>query len=339
MRAADDGTGGLNLRLLERLVAAHGQAVSRDRLCREAGVGERALAAEIDRLGAAGYVVHAVHPHGSTAYRLAEVPDRLYAHEIRRRLTTVVLGVEIVSLETCGSTNDEARALVRRGAPGGTLVVAEEQTTGRGRAGRRWHSPRGPGLYFSLVLRPEAALRSPALLQAATAVGVAHGLMALTGRPADLRWPNDVLMRGRKVAGILVESVETAGPPALVAGIGLNVNHAREDFPVALAADATSLRMEAGRRFPRAAVLATVLGSLEEWFERLRRGEATAIEEAWRPLCALLGREVWLLRGARQEVRGTVLALSPAEGIRLRLPDGSESSIPAGHVAYIRPVD
>jgi BirA family biotin operon repressor/biotin-[acetyl-CoA-carboxylase] ligase len=327
----------LHLPLLERLVEAHGGPVERERLCRDAGLAEEALAAEVDRLRDAGYVVERVHPHGIAAYRLADIPDRLYGHEVRRRLGAAGSGREILSVAVCGSTNDLARELVHRGARAGALVVAEEQTAGRGRGNRRWHSPPGLGLYLSLVLRPRSRLRSAALFQAAAAVGVAHGIMKLTGRPLTLRWPNDVLMNGRKLAGTLVEAIEVDPPDAaLVAGIGINVNQAAESFPPEIATEATSLFVETGVRRNRLDVLSAVLASLEEWYDRMERGESDAIANAWRPLCCLLGRKVRLRRGDR-EITGVVKDLCPLAGIRLETPDGAEVRVAAEHVSHVRP--
>ena len=327
----------LCLPLLDALVAACGQPVERERLCVEAGIAPNDLRREIDRLREAGYVVERLHPHGVTAYRLTGIPDRLYAHEVKRRLAPGWAGRKVLSVLTCGSTNDLARDLVSRGAPKGTLVLAEEQTAGRGRGKRRWHSPRGLGLYLSLVLRPTSPLRSAALLQAAAAVGVARGVMKLTGLPVMLRWPNDVLVKGRKLAGTLVEAIEAAPPDAaLVAGIGLNVNHGREDFPKEIAGEATSLLLLTGRRHDRLDVLAAILASLEEWYDRMDRGETDAIAAAWRPLCCLLDREVVLYRG-EVEMRGVVTDLSPLTGVLLRTNEGREVLVAAEHVSFIRP--
>jgi BirA family biotin operon repressor/biotin-[acetyl-CoA-carboxylase] ligase len=328
----------LSLPLLDALVAAHGQPVERGRLCAEAGIAPDDLRREIDRLREAGYVVERLHPHGTTAYRLSEIPDRLYAHEVRRRLTTTWAGREVLSVATCGSTNDLARDLVARGAPKGALVLAEEQTAGRGRGKRRWHSPKGLGIYLSLVLRPKSPLRSAALLQAAAAVGVARGVMKLTGLPVRLRWPNDILLGGQKLAGTLVETIDSApAEAALVAGIGINVNHEREHFPREIAAEATSLLIATGHRLNRLDVLAAILSSIEEWYDRMERGEQDEIAAAWRPLCCLLAREVVLYRG-ETEMRGVVTDLSPVTGVLLRGGDGREVRVPAEHVTFIRPV-
>ncbi|MCU0726585.1 MAG: biotin--[acetyl-CoA-carboxylase] ligase [Planctomycetes bacterium] len=333
----EDGAPWLCLPLLECLVAAHGGPVERERLCREAGLPGEDLPGEIDRLRDAGYVVERVHPHGVAAYRLAGFPDRLYGHEVRRRLSTSWIGRRILSVAVCGSTNDLARELAGRGAPAGSLVLAEEQTAGRGRGRRRWHSPPGLGLCFSLVLRPRSPLRSAALLQAAAAVGVAHGIMKLTGRPLTLRWPNDVLMNGKKLAGTLVEAIDVEpAEAALVAGIGLNVNQTAESFPFEIATEATSLLVETGLRRNRLDVLCAVLCSLEEWYDRMERGESAAIADAWRPLCCLLGRRVRLRRGDR-EMAGVVKELSPLTGILLATPGGGEVRVAAEHVSLVRP--
>ncbi|MHC4470400.1 MAG: biotin--[acetyl-CoA-carboxylase] ligase [Planctomycetota bacterium] len=329
----------LDLDLLDLLVAAGGGAVSISFLRRTFGLRPEELLNRVEALRRAGYVIEWTYPHGATACRLLEYPDRLYAHEVRRNLKTDWVGRWVERRETCASTNDEARELLREGAPSGTVVLAEEQTAGRGRAGRHWHSPRGPGVYLSLIYRPEPPLTSPAVMQIATGVAVAHAAMRITGIPARLRWPNDVLMDGGKVAGLLVEALApNAGPTAYVVGIGLNVNHAAEDFPPELEPEATSLARVTGRSFSRLDVLTTLLTSLEEWYDRMAGGDVEEIAEAWRPLSSLLERDVVLLRGDVR-TRGRVTDLSPVDGILLETEDGEASWVPAEHVTFIRPAE
>ena len=178
----------------------------------------------------------------------------------------------MVSVDSCASTNDLAKELAREGAPAGTIVLSEKQSSGRGRAGRTWHSPPGAGIYLSLIVRPDHPRPSPGILQFTSGVAVAHAAMKRTAKPARLRWPNDLLFSGRKAAGLLVEAIETEKDPALVVGIGLNVNHIEEDFPEDLRGTATSLRLVCGHPLDRVSVLATLLESIEEWYDRMGSG-------------------------------------------------------------------
>ena len=329
----------LDLDLLYKLVAAGGEAVSASNLRRSLGLRSEALLNAVEALRRAEYVIEWTYPHGATACRLLETPDRLYDHEVRRNLETEWAGARIETRETCGSTNDEAKSLVKDGAPSGTVVVAEEQTAGRGRAGRRWHSPRGPGLFISMVYRPKADLPSPAVLQIATGVAVAHAVMRITGRPARLRWPNDVLMEGGKVAGLLMEALAPEeGRTTYVIGIGLNVNHERDEFPEEIAPQATSLSLVSGKSYPRVRVLGTLLEALERWYDRMEGGDLEEIAEAWRRLSSLLGRDVVLVRGEGR-VSGKVTDLSPIDGILMETTDGASEWVRAEHVTLIRPAE
>ncbi len=327
------------LDLLDRLARAGGEAVSVDLLAAELGVGPEALERRVASLREDGYVIERVPLHGSPAFRLLEVPDRLAEPEVARSLRTRWIGRrELRCVPVCASTNDLARDLARGGAPSGALVTAEEQTAGRGRGGRRWHSPPGLGIYLSLVYRPPVPLDSAALLQVTTGVAVAHAAMRVTARTASLRWPNDVLVQGRKLAGLLVEAQETGSArEAYVVGVGLNVNQrSAEEFPEEIREEAVSLAMAAGRKLSRLAVLGTLLDSLEEWYARMEEGDTEAVGAAWRPLSSLLGEEVELVRGDRK-LAGRVTDLCPVRGILLdRGPEGSEW-IPPEHVRSVRP--
>ncbi len=327
----------LDLELLDRLVAAGGLPVEVGGLIAADAGGEAGLESSLDGLRRAGYTIEQVHPHGSAALRLLRTPDRLYAHEVRRRLTTRWIGARIVSLDLCSSTNDVARDLARAGAPSGTLVLAEAQAAGRGRAGRVWHSVPGAGIYLSLIYRPPEPPPSLAVLQFTTGVAVAHAAMKKVGKPGQLRWPNDLLFAGCKAAGLLAEAIETDEGTALVIGIGLNVNHLDEDFPDDLRGVATSLRLVSGHALDRIDALTTLLCSLEEWYDRMAAGDTDALAAAWRPLSSLIGKVVVLTRGTG-ETRGVVVDLHPARGILLESDSGEEAWIPAERVTFIRPV-
>ncbi|MEN8148638.1 MAG: biotin--[acetyl-CoA-carboxylase] ligase [Planctomycetota bacterium] len=319
--------------LLNAFYEAGGQAIGVTNLSQSLGISFEEIATRVEAFRAAGYVIGKSHPYGATAFQMLEVPDRFYHHEIRRRLSTEWLGSQLASYAVATSTNDAARVLVADGAPHGTVVVAEEQSEGRGRSGRAWHSPPRLGIYTSLVLSPPEPIGSVALLSVATAVAVAHTAMKITGKLARLRWPNDILMSKGKVAGILAESTDGGG---WIVGIGMNVGHAAADFPEELIGEASSLSLETGHPLSRLPVLPTLLGTLEEWYDRAFSGDTDAIAEAWRPLSALLSQEVVVFRGD-QKSEGTVKDLSPTDGVLLAGP-GGEEWIPAEHVTTIRPV-
>ena len=193
--------------------------------------------------------------------------------------------------ETTGSTNDIAAQLAQRGAAEGTTVVADAQTSGRGRHGRAWFSPPGAGLYVSMVLRPPHSIgleENPArLLTLASGVAVAEAVRAVTGLPAEIKWPNDVTVRRRKLAGILAESAAQAGAlQFVVLGIGVNLRTAA--YPPELASRVTSIEAETGRSAERGIVLAEILGALSERYSDLRGRRFDAILSAWRRLALSL---------------------------------------------------
>jgi len=327
-------TADIDMDLLKVFYEAGGQAVGVSDLMQTLGRSLEELATRVEALRAAGYVIGKSHPYGSTAFQMLEIPDRFYLHEIRRRLGTEWLGGELRSYGSVRSTNELARAFAADGAAHGTVILAEEQEEGRGRAGRVWYSPGRCGIYASLILRPETPIESVATFQIATAVAVAHTAMKLTGKLARLRWPNDVMMSRGKVAGILAEVLDGG---TWIVGIGLNVGHETSDFPAELQEEASSLAMETGHGLSRLPVLPTLLSTLEEWYDRLFAGCAEEIADAWRPLSMLLGQEVVLFRGERK-TEGTVKDLSPVDGILIRHAAGEEW-IPAEHVTFIRTAD
>jgi BirA family biotin operon repressor/biotin-[acetyl-CoA-carboxylase] ligase len=198
-------------------------------------------------------------------------PDRL-----AERLAHVPFVRRIVVLETTGSTNDEARRLASGGASEGTVILAETQTAGRGRHGRRWDSSEGTGLYVSILLRPAEPIDRIGRYAIGAAVAVCAACRAQVGERVTLKWPNDVLAQGRKLAGVLAEMRQGGSGAELVLGIGINVNQAEQDFPVELRGKATSLRIVGeGESFDRTTVAAALL-------EELARAIAQIRHDGWR---------------------------------------------------------
>lgn len=249
---------------------------------------------------------------------------------VKPLLATAWLGHAWRHLLTCASTNDEAAAWARAGAPHGAVVVADAQERGRGRLGRRWHSPAGESLYFSVVLRPalEPARVPPVTL--AAGVAVAETLESHGAAPS-LKWPNDVLAGGKKIAGILAEMASVKDRVEhLVVGIGVNLNAL--EFPVELAAIATSLRRErGGRPVERAAFAAALCARLEHWYQRFVDGGAPVVAAGWRRRAAFLGARVRVTAG-RDALTGVAEALDDEGALLLRLDDGRLERVIAGEL-------
>jgi BirA family biotin operon repressor/biotin-[acetyl-CoA-carboxylase] ligase len=233
-------------------------------------------------------------------------------------------------LDSCPSTNDEAMAWGRRGAADGACVAADEQTAGRGRRGRGWHSPPGRNLYASLVVRcaPQSA-GLLALLGALVVRDAAAALLAADER-ARIKWPNDVLIDGRKVAGVLAEWV--AGPPAFgVVGVGLNVNGAAGDLPAGLRRPATTLQQALARPVERSALLADLLQHFDRWRGRLDSAPATIVA-ALKRHCSTLGRRVRVLPPGAAAYTGLARDLDAAGHLVVRTEQGRDRRVLAGDV-------
>jgi BirA family biotin operon repressor/biotin-[acetyl-CoA-carboxylase] ligase len=234
------------------------------------------------------------------------------------------------------STNDAARGLADGGAPHGTLVLAEEQTAGRGRSGRAWASPPGVGIWMSMVTRP-ASLPAPGLLPILVGLAAAEAIDPFV-RPAatQVKWPNDLQLAGRKVAGILCEgSWDGARPGAVVVGIGINVLHAPDDFPEEVRETATSLRIVAGWAPPRAEVAGAVAGAVARALARPPGQLTGALLDALRRRDALEGRPI-RVTGAT-ETAGTAMGVSPAGALLVRTHEGRLQTVTSGTVRIAAP--
>ena len=226
------------------------------------------------------------------------------------------------------STNDTAKRLAVTGAPEGTLVVAETQTGGRGRRGNAWESPPG-GLWFSFVLRPHLPPDRATGLSVVAAVAVARTVIGFAGVNARIKWPNDVFVGGRKLAGVMVVS---AGEGALVVGVGINANVPERELPVPKGYEATSLLREAGESCDRAALLARVLAEFESRYFAYRGPDHAELLDEWKRLSLVIGEAVTATVGD-ETVRGTVFGLEDDGGIVLRLADGRHRKLlPTGDV-------
>jgi BirA family biotin operon repressor/biotin-[acetyl-CoA-carboxylase] ligase len=258
--------------------------------------------------------------------------DPLTAPAIAAHLTTAWLGQTLQCFDEVDSTNTLARSLAAVGAPHGTAVIAEAQSKGRGRLGRAWVSPPGKNLYLSVVLRTELPVERLGQINLAAGVAVCEAVR--TWKAAAIKWPNDVLVDGRKIAGILAE-MEGGGPARVViVGIGVNLNTEWADFPDDLRDKAISLRLATGAPVDRARFTARLLGHLERRYDQLVRDGFAPIASAWRELAPLIGRAI-RVQEREGVVEGTVIDLAEDGALRLRLADGREHRIIAGDVTVL----
>jgi len=246
------------------------------------------------------------------------------------RLRTQRLGRTLLVRAATGSTNDDAWDAALAGAPDGTVVVADDQTRGRGRDRRVWHQAPGRGLALSVLLHAgcdHAGLSTAPLVAGLALVRALDGC----GIATELKWPNDVLARGRKLAGILCESRRDAnGEDIVVMGVGVNVSQSRDEFPDALRDAATSIALEGGSA-TREAVAADFLGALERLWDEHQEGDATAALDAWRARARFWGERL-TVRTPAGDVSGIAHALAPDGGLILRTDAGTEVKIVTGDV-------
>lgn len=273
--------------------------------------------------------------HHSNGYQLLKIPDILVPSLIQPELGENVIGHNLVHHFRIDSTNDDALRLAARGAPEGTVVVAEEQTAGRGRLGRAWYSEKSSGIYASVILRPPLSPSAAPVLSLMAGVAAQQAISASTKLAVDIRWPNDLLVNQKKVCGILTEMhAELDRLHAVVLGIGINVNHT--SMPPGLKDLATSLRIETRRSWSRVHLLVDLLKELEKHYRLLRERGSQEISARWAQVSSFAaGKQVRVVSGAG-EFRATTVGLEPSGALRVRHEDGREESLVAGEIIEVR---
>ena len=320
-------------RILMMLKEAAPAPLSGEALGRSLGLTRAAIWKVIRGLREEGYEISSSPRLG---YGLIQAPDLLVPAEVEPLLRTRCFGRRGIhhSVEI-GSTNDRAKELAHGGAPEGTLVVAESQSAGRGRFGRAWASPGRGGLYLSLILRPSLAPSEAPQITLLAGVGVCRAINALTPVGAGIKWPNDVLIKGKKVAGILTEmEAEMDRIHHLIVGIGINVNTRMSFLPRAVRERATSLLEETGKPISRKDLLAMVLAEMEALWAQAERGGFDAVRAAWKRLNVTLGRRV-RIEGMDVAVLGTAMDLDDRGALLVRAQDGPLHRIPFGEVSLL----
>ncbi|MDF1565833.1 MAG: biotin--[acetyl-CoA-carboxylase] ligase [Deltaproteobacteria bacterium] len=323
--------------VLGLLSDALGEFLSGEVLSAKLGLAPTEVYRQIESLRAQGYRIDS---RGRAGYRLVSVPDRLTPLEIEPFLTTHDLGRELHHRAVIDSTNALANILASEGAFHGEAVVAEHQSEGRGRRGRTWISPPEQNIYLSVILRPDLpALRAPELTFVA-GVAIAESLRTAFNLPVDLKWPNDLLVNGLKLAGILTE-LSASGDRIgyVVLGLGLNVNMEAADFPAEIASTATSLRIELGQPLDRPLLCAALLSSLEVWYDRWLEEGFGPVREMWQALSATLQRPVRIHLGDDvQGFDGVAEGIDERGSLLVRRANGVLERVVAGEVVHLRPL-
>lgn len=321
----------LDAQILTALRAAGDGTVSGKELSQMLDVSRAAIWARIEELRCLGYDIEA-SPH--LGYRLLSAPDLLHADDLVSRLgKTRVVGRDIRVFKETTSTNDVIEKLARDGAKEGAVVFAESQTWGRGRLGRKWMSPAKRGLWFSVLLRPDLRPQEATRLTVASATALRRAIELETDLKPDIKWPNDILIHGKKVAGILTElNAELDKVKYVILGIGVDVNINPGDFPAELRKVATSLKAELGKPVSRPELAVAILRELDHDYARIDSKHFAALADEWEEYGTTIGQDVVIRMGERQ-LRGRAESLGEDGELLLRTEHGHLERIVGGDVA------
>ncbi|RXJ03977.1 biotin--[acetyl-CoA-carboxylase] ligase [Anaerobacillus alkaliphilus] len=274
--------------LLQMLLDHQGNFVSGEAISQHLGCSRTAVWKHIEELRKAGYKLEAAPRKG---YRIIHQPNLLTENEIKAGLKTNYIGKHVVYEKSVSSTQEIAHRLAREKVAEGTIVVADEQVGGKGRLGRAWFSPIGTGIWMSMILKPKIPPQRAPQLTLLAAVAVIRGIHAATGLHCDIKWPNDILLKGKKLVGILTEM--QADPDqihSVIIGIGINVN--QKNFPDEIKEIATSLSLEKGEDVNRALVMQSIMAEFEQLYELFLKDGFLPIKQMWEAHATTIGRRI-----------------------------------------------
>ena len=318
-------------KILNLLRASRAGFLSGEELARKTGVSRTMVWKHIKSLERDGFGIEAVPSQG---YRITSEPDILRQGDIKPGLRTKLIGREIHLFSEISSTNTVAMEMASKGAPEGVVVIAETQSGGKGRLGRKWISPKG-NLYFSVILRPDMPLHKAPLSTLMGAVAVASAIRNVCQVQAAIKWPNDILIAGKKVSGLLTEmSAEQDRIRHIVLGIGVDVNMDLEILPSDIRALTTSLAQEAGRKINRTALLQEILRELDHGYQMLVHDPAQVLRE-WETLNMTLGSRI-AVSGASEVLEGLAQGIDVEGRLIVKLDDGTVRTVAAGDVTIVK---
>lgn len=307
--------------------------ISGEHLSRELGVSRTAVWKHISALRKDGYLIEAVPSRG---YRLISSPDNIDRHEVRAQLDGTRIGRRLEFLKLTTSTNADAFRLAEEGAIEGTVVLADSQSGGKGRRGRVWSSPARVNLYCSVVLRPAIMPHEAPQLTFLSAVAAARAIELTTKLAPEIKWPNDLLISGKKVAGLLNEmSAETDGINFVILGIGVNLNMTLDQFPGDLRHPATSLLLESGTRVDRSRFTSTMLNELDRLYAGFLAHGFGPVREEWQQRCNANGRRVLVNDTGTDCTGGRFIGIDSDGAMLLRSDDDVLHRITCGDVRVI----
>ncbi|MDS1030982.1 biotin--[acetyl-CoA-carboxylase] ligase [Bacillota bacterium LX-D] len=316
-------------KIIDLLKKHPGQYVSGEEISKLLAVSRTAVWKHIKVLQEEGYEISALSKNG---YRLERIPDKMLAEEIKNGLETKWLGQEIRYFSEVGSTNNIAKMLGDENAKEGLLVIAEQQNAGRGRLGRNWVSPAGKGLWFSLLLRPKISLLEASQLTIMTVTAIAQVLRNDFNLPVGIKWPNDLLWNGKKVAGILTEvKAEADIVNYVVLGIGINVDMDHNSLPKEIHQTASALSQIKGQPLPRIFLLQKILKGIEVMYEKYLDEGFEFCLKLWKEYNVTLGQEITITTW-QKKIKCFAMDLDRMGGLIVLLPDGSRQTFHSGDV-------
>ncbi len=303
--------------------------ISGQELCDRLSVSRTAVWKAINALKEDGYQIEAVRKVG---YRLVACPDVLLSDEIKSLLTTKWWGRSILYYDTIDSTSNEVKRQAENGAVEGTLVIAEEQTAGRGRRGKAWASPPGTGIWMSFLLKPQMEPGQAAMITIVAALACMSAIEQETGVSAQIKWPNDIVINGRKTTGILTEmSTELTYINYVVVGIGINAN--TDSFPEDISATATSLKQEIGSKVERSRIVAAFGHYFEQYYEEFAAaGNLSGLKEMYEKHLVNIGRKVTIIEKDIKITR-TALGIDDEGELLVQDDQGNITTVRAGEVS------
>jgi BirA family biotin operon repressor/biotin-[acetyl-CoA-carboxylase] ligase len=321
-------------KLLQRLTENRHQWISGEDLSRQLGISRTAVWKQINNLKADGHHIESAPKRG---YRLKKIADLITTDGVRAMINTRVMGRTAMRvLKETDSTNRQAKMMAGRKAAEGTLVVADTQTLGRGRRGRTWYSPPGRNIYASLILRPQLAPSQAPQITLMTAVALARTLKVSADLEAKIKWPNDVMVGGKKIAGILTEiSADMEAVDYVVVGFGINVNIRRTEMPEEIVPIATSIYVEKGIETSRTNLLCDLLANFEAAYDLLHRKGFDPVMEQWRSMTDIIGQRVYVDVMGRRHT-GTVETVDDDGVLILKDARGGIRRIFSGDVTRVR---
>ena len=301
--------------------------ISGQEISENLGVSRQAVWKSINALKEKGYEIQSVTNRG---YRLVSSPDYLNESSLKSLLHNKIIGKNLIVLDSVDSTNDYLKKLGNEGCENGTVVIAREQTKGKGRLGRTWQSKKDDGIAFSVLLRPNVAPSEVSAITPLAGLAVCKAIREYTKLDCVIKWPNDIIVGRKKLVGILTEmSAEFDAVEYVITGIGINVDHT--SFPEEIAFKATSLLLETGRHIDKNEFLACVLRHIEnEFIKNNLELTPTALSE-YTDLCATVGRSVTFQRGTRR-ISGMAVGVSEHGELKVMMSDGTISLVNSGEV-------